>query len=118
LPSAFKERHMTEIDPATRLAIEAAAFRRLRRHLIEERPDVQNIDLMNLAGFCRNCLALWQQEAAAEHGIVMTKDEARSDFYGMPHADWVARFQRPADEATRAAFDAEFARNVGDSGGL
>jgi hypothetical protein len=48
----------------------------------------------------------------------MTKDEARSDFYGMPHADWVARFQRPADEATRAAFDAEFARNVGDSGGL
>lgn len=103
---------MTEIDAATRIAIEAAAFRRLRRHLIEERPDVQNIDLMNLAGFCRNCLARWQQEAAAELGIVMTKDAARADYYGMPQAEWAARYQTPADEATKAAFAEAFARNV------
>jgi hypothetical protein len=103
---------MTEIDPETRIAIEAAAFRRLRQHLMQDRPDVQNIDLMNLAGFCRNCLARWQQEAAAERGIVMTKDEARADFYGMPYADWVAQNQTPADADKQAAFAEAFRKNV------
>jgi hypothetical protein len=104
---------MPEIDHATREAIEAAAFRRLRRHLMEERADVQNIDLMTLAGFCRNCLARWQQEAAAELGIAMTKEEAREDYYGMPYAAWVARNQKPADAEKQAAFAEAFARNVG-----
>lgn len=103
---------MQEIDPATREAIEAAAFRRLRQHLMEDRADVQNIDLMNLAGFCRNCLARWQQEAAAEHGIAMTKEEAREDYYGMPYADWVARNQTPADAEKQAAFTEAFRKNV------
>lgn len=88
------------MDAATRTEIEAAAFRALRDHLMDERPDVQNIDLMNLAGFCRNCLARWLQEAANARGIAMTKDEARADFYGQPYADWVAAHQtpRPADK--------------------
>lgn len=73
--------------------IEAAAFRALRRHLLEERPDVQNIDLMNMAGFCRNCLSRWMGEAAAERGVEMSKDEARALFYGMPYAEWVAAHQ-------------------------
>lgn len=100
------------MDDHTRTEIEAAAFRRLRRHLLEDRPDVQNIDLMNLAGFCRNCLARWVQEAAAERGIEMTKDEARADYYGMPYADWVAGHQTEADAAKQAAFREAFARNV------
>jgi hypothetical protein len=104
---------MPEIDPQTRQAIEAAAFRRLRQHLMQDRADVQNIDLMTLAGFCRNCLARWQQEAAAEHGITMTKDQARADYYGMPYADWVAQHQTPADADTQAAFTEALARNVG-----
>lgn len=103
---------MPEIDPATREAIEAAAFRRLRQHLMEDRADVQNIDLMNLAGFCRNCLARWQQEAAAERGITMTKEEAREDYYGMPYADWVAAHQTAADAAKQAAFTEAFRKNV------
>ena len=81
------------MDQATQDRIDAAAFRRLRQHLIEERPDVQNIDLMEMAGFCRNCLSRWQQEAAAAEGIAMTKDEARAAYYGMPYADWVAQHQ-------------------------
>jgi hypothetical protein len=100
------------MDEQTRIAIEAAAFRRLRQHLIEERPDVQNIDLMNLAGFCRNCLARWVQEAAAEQGIAMAKDEARADYYGMPYPDWMARNQTEADAGKKAAFAEAFARNV------
>jgi hypothetical protein len=101
------------MDDQTRIEIEAAAFRRLRHHLLTERPDVQNIDLMNLAGFCRNCLARWVQEAAAERGIVMSKDDARADYYGMPYPDWVARHQTEADAAKTAAFTEAFARNVG-----
>jgi hypothetical protein len=104
---------MPDLDPQTRQAIEAAAFRRLRQHLMQDRTDVQNIDLMNLAGFCRNCLARWQQEAAADLGITMTKDEARADYYGMPYADWVAQNQTPADAEKQAAFTEAFARNVG-----
>lgn len=108
---------MPEIDDLTRIQIEAAAFRRLRQHLIEERPDVQNIDLMTLAGFCRNCLARWVQEAAAERGIAMTKDQARADYYGMPHGDWVARHQTPADAAAQAALREALARHGGDTPG-
>lgn len=83
------------MDDATRVEIEAAAFRALRRHLMEERTDVQNIDLMELAGFCRNCLARWMQEAVAERGIEMDKAEARALFYGMDYDDWKAQHQRP-----------------------
>ena len=77
----------------TQTEIEAAAFRALRRHLLTVRPDVQNIDLMNMAGFCRNCLSRWMGEAAAERGVEMSKDEARALFYGMPYGEWVARHQ-------------------------
>ncbi|MEM8851644.1 MAG: DUF1244 domain-containing protein [Pseudomonadota bacterium] len=104
------------MDDATRIEIEAAAFRRLRQHLIEERPDAQNIDLMNLAGFCRNCLSRWYGEAAAEHGIDLSKDEAREIFYGMPMAEWKARYQTEATPDQQAAFQASFAENVGKTG--
>ena len=92
------------MDDQTRLELEAAAFRRLRQHLMEARPDVQNIDLMNLAGFCRNCLSRWYQEAAAEAGIEMSKDEGREAFYGMPYADWKATYQTEASPEAKAAF--------------
>ena len=97
------------MDDATRTEIEAAAFRALRRHLLEERPEVQNIDLMTLAGFCRNCLSRWMQEAAEARGTPMTKEEAREIFYGMPYADWVGRHQTEADPAQKAAFQKAFA---------
>jgi hypothetical protein len=71
---------------------------------MEDRPDVQNIDLMNLAGFCRNCLSRWYQEAAAEEGIEMTKDEGRETFYGMPYEQWKAEHQTEATGAQKAAF--------------
>ncbi len=83
------------MDDTTRTEIEAAAFRTLRRHLMEERADVQNIDLMELAGFCRNCLARWMQEAAAERGIDMDRETARALFYGMDYEEWKAQNQRP-----------------------
>ncbi len=101
------------MDDATRTELEAAAFRALVHHLMEKRPDVQNIDLMNLAGFCRNCLSRWYQEAATERGIAMDKDEARAIVYGMPYADWAAAHQTPADAATKARFETAFAENVG-----
>lgn len=104
---------MKDIDERTMIEIEAAAFRRLRKHLMEDRPDVQNIDLMNLAGFCRNCLSRWVQEAAAEYGIEMSKEEARELYYGMPYSEWKAKYQTEADEAKRAAFEKAFAENVG-----
>ena len=91
------------MDDATRTELEAAAFRALRDHL-RIRTDVQNIDLMNLAGFCRNCLSRWYQEAAAERGIAMGKDEAREIIYGMPYAEWVGRHQAEASPEARAAF--------------
>lgn len=84
------------MDDQTRIEIEAAAFRRLQKHLMEERNDVQNIDMMNLAGFCRNCLSRWVQEAAADRGIEMSKDEAREDYYGMPYAEWREKYQTEA----------------------
>lgn len=94
------------LSDATRTELEAAAFRRLRAHLMQERPDVQNIDLMILAGFCRNCLAQWYQDAAAERDIPMDKDAAREAVYGMPFADWKARHQREASPEQLAAFEA------------
>jgi hypothetical protein len=103
---------MTQIDDQTRIELEAAAFRRLQQHLMQDRPDVQNIDLMNLAGFCRNCLSRWYQEAANERGIEMTKDEGREVFYGMPYEDWRAQNQTEADDAKKAAFDVAFKENV------
>ncbi len=93
------------MDDQTRIELEAAAFRRLQKHLMDERSDVQNIDMMNLAGFCRNCLSRWYQEAAAERGIEMTKDAAREVFYGMPYDDWKAAFQTEATAEQRAAFE-------------
>ncbi len=100
------------MNDQTRIEIEAAAFRALRRHLMEKRTDVQNIDLMNLAGFCRNCLARWYQEAANERGIAMSKDEAREVYYGMPYDEWKALNQGEADAATKAAFEVAFRENV------
>ena len=84
--------------------LEAAAFRRLLRHL-DERKDVQNIELMTLAGFCRNCLADWYREAAEAQGIAMDKEQARAEIYGMPFAEWKARFQLEATPAQLAAFE-------------
>jgi hypothetical protein len=84
---------------------EAAAFRRLVAHL-RERTDVQNIDLMNLAGFCRNCLSNWYREAAEAAGADMTKDQSRETIYGMPYAEWQARYQAEASDAKKAAFEA------------
>lgn len=104
---------MTEIDQATRTELEAAAFRALVHHLMEKRPDVQNIDLMNLGGFCRNCLSRWYQEAAEARGIALDKAAAREIVYGMPYDDWVARHQTPADAAKQAAFDVAYRENVG-----
>ncbi len=96
---------MSETDFET-TQIEAAVFRRLRDHLLRERPDVQNIDLMILAGFCRNCLADWYLEAAEQRGITMTKEEARETVYGEPFAQWKARHQREATPGQLAAFEA------------
>lgn len=92
------------MDDQTRIEIEAAAFRRLQKHLLEDRPDAQNIDMMNLAGFCRNCLSRWYQEAANERGIEMTKDEGRAAFYGMPFAEWKAKHQTEASVEAAEAF--------------
>ena len=92
---------MTEIDMKTEL--EAAAFRRLTQHL-RERSDVQNIDLMNLAGFCRNCLSNWYQDAAAERGLAISKEAAREIVYGMPYDEWRARHQKEASTEQVAAF--------------
>lgn len=93
------------MDDQTKLELEAAAFRRLQQHLMEDRKDVQNIDMMNLTGFCRNCLSRWYQEAANERGIEMSKDEGREAFYGMPFSDWKAKYQTDASATAKAAFD-------------
>lgn len=94
---------MTELDETTRTALEAAAFRRLLEHL-NTRTDVQNIDLMNLAGFCRNCLSNWYREAAEAKGIAISKDQSREVVYGMPYEDWRARHQTEASPEQKAAF--------------
>ncbi len=94
------------MDPQTIIEIEAAAFRRLRDHLTHARPDVQNIDLMILAGFCRNCLAGWYRDAATERGVELSKDAAREAVYGMPFAAWKAEHQKEATPEQLAAFAA------------
>ena len=96
---------MNDIDPATRTELEAAAFRRLVQHL-RERTDVQNIDLMNLAGFCRNCLSNWMKDAADARDVALSKDESRELVYGMPYETWKARHQTEAGEAQRQGFEA------------
>lgn len=93
------------MDEKTRTELEAAAFRRLLQHF-NERSDVQNIDLMNLAGFCRNCCSKWYLAAAEERGIEMTYDQAREAVYGMPYKDWKARYQTEASAEQKAAFAA------------
>jgi len=82
----------TTMDDRTRIEVEAAAFRRLIEHF-RERTEVQNIELMNLAGFCRNCVAKWYRAAAAERGVELSDDAAREAIYGMPYSEWKARFQ-------------------------
>ena len=91
------------IDDKTRTELEAAAFRRLLNHL-RERPDVQNIDLMNLAGFCRNCLSNWMKDAADAKGLALTKDESREIVYGEPYDQWRQKHQKEASAEQKAAF--------------
>jgi hypothetical protein len=91
------------LDDKTRTELEAAVFRRLVEHL-RSRTDVQNIDMMNLAGFCRNCLSNWLKEAADGRGIAMTKDQSREAVYGMPFDEWKAKYQKEATPEQKAAF--------------
>ncbi len=93
------------MDEQTQTELEAAAFRRLVAHL-RNRTDVQNIDLMNLAGFCRNCLAKWYRAAAEERGLALSDEAAREHVYGMPYAEWKQKHQRPAPEEQQRRFQA------------
>ena len=92
------------MDDQTRLELEAAAFRRLVEHL-RTHPDVQNIDLMNLSGFCRNCLSKWYKAAAEERGLEIDYEQAREIVYGMPYADYKAKHQEPASAEQKAAYE-------------
>ena len=96
---------MTELSKEQQTEFEAAAFRRLVKHL-RERTDVQNIDLMNLAGFCRNCLSNWYRDAANEAGVPLDKEGSREIVYGMPYEEWRDRYQRDASDAQKTAFEA------------
>ncbi|NWN82886.1 MAG: DUF1244 domain-containing protein [Halomonas sp.] len=100
---------MQDLDEATRTELEAAAFRHLLRHL-DEHKDVQNIDLMILADFCRNCLSKWLVGAAEERGAELDYDAAREYVYGMPYGEWKARYQQEATPEQQAAFEAHNAR--------
>jgi len=95
---------MTDLSKEQQTELEAAAFRRLVKHL-RERTDVQNIDMMNLAGFCRNCLSNWYRDAANEAGIPLDKETSREIVYGMPYEEWRARYQREANDAQKTAFE-------------
>jgi hypothetical protein len=95
---------MSQIDDKTRIELEAAVYRRLVEHL-RSRTDVQNIDLMNLAGFCRNCLSNWLKDAADAKGVAMTKDESREAVYGMSYEEFKSRYQKEANAEQKAAFD-------------
>ncbi len=95
---------MSELDEKTRTELEAATLRRLIAHL-QARTDVQNIDLMNLSGFCRNCLSNWYQEAARERGIELSRPQARESIYGMPYDEWKSRYQTEASAAQKTAFE-------------
>ena len=101
-----------DLDPRTRTELEAAAFRRLLAHL-GERTDVQNIDLMNLAGFCRNCLSRWYREAAEERGVPVSDPEAREAVYGMPYEAWKAKYQMEATPEQKAALAKSHAHEHG-----
>jgi hypothetical protein len=92
-----------ERDAATQTELEAAAFRRLVQHL-RERNDVQNIEMVNLAGFCRNCLSRWYREAAEERGMGLSDPDAREIVYGMPYKEWQAKYQKEATPEQKAAF--------------
>ena len=94
---------MAQIDPQTQIELEAAAFRILTAHLLK-RKDVQNIDIMNLAGFCRNCLSKWYLAAAEERGIEITMDDAREKVYGMSYAEWKASYQKEASPEQQEVF--------------
>ena len=93
------------MDDQAKESLEAAVFRRLVAHL-RQRTDVQNIDMMTTAGFCRNCLGDWYREAAAEKGIALDKEEARQHVYGMPTAEWKAKYQTESTPEQKAAFAA------------
>jgi uncharacterized protein len=93
-----------DIDDRTRIEIEAAVFRRLLEHL-RQRTDVQNIDLMNLAGFCRNCLGNWFEDAARERGVTVMRDEVRTMVYGIPYAEWKAKYQSEASAEQASGFE-------------
>ena len=103
------------MDDKTRIELEAATYRALVAHL-RERTDVQNIDLMNLAGFCRNCLSKWYRAAAGEHDVAMTDPEAREIVYGMPYDEWRKQHQKEASAEQKAAFAASLA--VSPSGSM
>jgi len=94
---------MSSIDEKTKTELEAAAFRRLVGHL-RARTDVQNIDMMNLAGFCRNCLSNWMKDAADERGVALTKDESRELIYGMSYDAWKSQHQKDASSDQQKAF--------------
>jgi len=91
-------------EERSRVELEAAVYRRLVEHL-RSRADVQNIDLMNLAGFCRNCLSNWMKEAADTQGVAMTKEQSRELIYGMPYDEWRAKYQKDASAEQKAAFE-------------
>ncbi len=95
---------MPDIDKTVQQELEAAAFRRLVKHL-RERTDVQNIDMMNLAGFCRNCLSNWYKDAAQDAGISLEKTEAREIIYGMPYNEWQKKYQTEATAEQKAAYE-------------
>jgi hypothetical protein len=103
LPVVSGTRAEAAMDDKTRTELEAAAFRRLLEHL-RSRTDVQNIDMMNLAGFCRNCLSNWMKEAADAKGVALTKDQSREAIYGMPFDEWKAKYQKEASAEQKAAF--------------
>lgn len=103
---------MNTLDDIARTEVEAAAFRRLIQHL-RDRADVQNIDLMDLAGFCRNCLANWLQAEADSRGLPVSREAARAHVYGMPYEDWKAKHQPAASVDQKAAFAAAFRRDPG-----
>lgn len=111
MPAPQPEADMTggaaaTLDAATRDRVEAAAFRKLVQHL-RDRPEVQNIDMMNLADFCRNCLSRWYQEAAADAGLSLDSPAAREVLYGMPYKEWQALHQKEASAEQKAAFSAK-----------
>jgi len=103
---------MQTLDAETRNRIEAAVFRKLLQHL-RHRTDAQNVDLMGLAGFCRNCLADWYREAAGEAGIELDKESAREAVYGMPYEEWKARYKSEASEEQIARMNASVEKNAG-----